>query len=66
MCYILLRFYFYIVCANASYLMHDYGISITMTYNNIIIINETITGNIQLQIEICNLVLYFNKYIFFS
>lgn len=31
-------------CANASYLIQDYGISITMTYNHIIIINETITA----------------------
>lgn len=48
MCCILLRLYFRIVCANVSYLDQDYGISITITYNHITIINETITGNIQL------------------
>lgn len=39
---------FYIVCANASYLEHDYGFSLTVTYNNFAIINETVSGNIYL------------------
>jgi len=51
MCCILLRLYFHIVCGNASYLDHDYGISITLTYNNVTLINETVTGNIQLQVK---------------
>ncbi|XP_025269496.1 uncharacterized protein LOC112639515 [Camponotus floridanus] len=32
------------LCANASYLDRDYGISITITYNHITIINETVTA----------------------
>lgn len=32
------------LCANASYLEHDYGISITVTYNNYAIINETVSA----------------------
>lgn len=32
------------LCANASYLEHDYGISITVTYNNFAIINETVSA----------------------
>ncbi|GAB1859628.1 hypothetical protein CAJAP_00707 [Camponotus japonicus] len=31
------------LCGNASYLDHDYGISITLTYNNVTLINETVT-----------------------
>ncbi|XP_050456195.1 uncharacterized protein LOC126853964 isoform X3 [Cataglyphis hispanica] len=31
------------LCANASYLEHDYGFSVTVTYNNFTIINEEIT-----------------------
>jgi len=32
------------LCANASYLENDYGISITVTYNNFAIINETVSA----------------------
>ncbi|XP_020294742.1 uncharacterized protein LOC109860218 isoform X3 [Pseudomyrmex gracilis] len=32
------------LCANASYLEHDYGISVTLTYNNYSIINETVSA----------------------
>ncbi|XP_029155465.1 uncharacterized protein LOC114928437 [Nylanderia fulva] len=32
------------LCVNASYLEHDYGISITVTYNNFAIINETVSA----------------------
>ncbi|KAK2578498.1 hypothetical protein KPH14_002057 [Odynerus spinipes] len=32
------------LCATASYLDHDYGFSVTLTYNNITIINETISA----------------------
>jgi len=42
----LLLLFLYIVCINASYLEKDYGISLTVTYNNFSIFNETISGNI--------------------
>ncbi|KYQ53732.1 hypothetical protein ALC60_07356 [Trachymyrmex zeteki] len=32
------------ICVNASYLEKDYGISLTITYNNFVIINETISA----------------------
>nr|XP_012235855.1 PREDICTED: uncharacterized protein LOC105680025 isoform X1 [Linepithema humile]XP_012235856.1 PREDICTED: uncharacterized protein LOC105680025 isoform X1 [Linepithema humile]XP_012235857.1 PREDICTED: uncharacterized protein LOC105680025 isoform X1 [Linepithema humile]XP_012235858.1 PREDICTED: uncharacterized protein LOC105680025 isoform X1 [Linepithema humile]XP_012235859.1 PREDICTED: uncharacterized protein LOC105680025 isoform X1 [Linepithema humile]XP_012235860.1 PREDICTED: uncharacterize len=32
------------LCANASYLEHDYGISLTLTFNNFCIINETVSA----------------------
>ncbi|GAB1859627.1 hypothetical protein CAJAP_00706 [Camponotus japonicus] len=32
------------LCANASYLDRDYGISVTITYNHITIINETVSA----------------------
>ncbi|XP_011632791.1 uncharacterized protein LOC105424322 [Pogonomyrmex barbatus] len=32
------------LCANASYLEKDYGISVTVTYNNFTIINETVSA----------------------
>ncbi|XP_070162548.1 uncharacterized protein [Polyergus mexicanus] len=32
------------LCANASYLEYDYGFSVTVTYNNFAIINETVSG----------------------
>lgn len=57
----------YVVCANASYLEYDYGISITVTFNTFTIINETVSGNIQLQIKrYAILLLYFNKCIFLA
>lgn len=40
----------YVVCANASYLNYSYGISVTVTFNNFTILNETVSGNIWLWI----------------
>ncbi|XP_028046372.1 uncharacterized protein LOC105831505 [Monomorium pharaonis] len=33
-----------ILCTNVSYLEYDYGISLTVTYNNLAIINETVSA----------------------
>ncbi|XP_011166387.1 uncharacterized protein LOC105200506 [Solenopsis invicta] len=33
-----------ILCANASYLVNDYGISLTLTFNDFTIINETVSA----------------------
>ena len=34
------------VCSNFSYLPNDYGISLTITYNDYTLFNETISGNV--------------------
>lgn len=36
-----------LVCTNATYLDKDYGFSVTVTYNDLIIINETISGKLS-------------------
>ena len=39
-------FLYIIVCANASYLEKDDEFLVTITYNDFVVINETISGNI--------------------
>ncbi|RLU22152.1 hypothetical protein DMN91_006532 [Ooceraea biroi] len=52
------------LCANASYLQHEYGISMTLTFNKWTIINETVSARnpppicigeniVDLEIEVC-------------
>ena len=41
---VLLTSFSFPVCVNVTYLVHDYGISATITVNKLTIFNETVSG----------------------